>query len=537
MTHTGRLIVLVLALAAALAAAPPGLAQNPAAMEEGLPEEFVLPEVPLPRPTAALDAPVDRAEYVVGPDDVFALKLWGEINAALTIEVTPEGNFVLPVGGPITVVGLSIDEAAAAVRARIDEYYVDIDMTLTLIAPRELVVHVTGAVLAPGQYTATAATRVSAVIALAGGILEEGSQRTITLSGFGGRTSTADLVKYRNRGDLDANPLVMIGSQIHVPFRARSIEVVGAVNLPGTFELVEGDSLLGIVELAGGVRPDANMSDVELVRFAVDDPLSYTSFSLDLTDADPARGRGVDLEDGDRVFVRAVEHWHEDARVEVIGEVVNPGTYSVAEGEDRLTDVIARAGGFTPSADLTGATLRRGASGERETAIDRAVALMEEGERGALTEEEASFLSSQRIELADQVSVDFPALFLHDDATEDVLLLDGDILDVPRALHVVRVSGAVHTPGFIQHAAAGDVDYYVDLAGGYTSDAYESRVRIVKANSGSRLKPSSKIAIEPGDTVWVPRTPDRDWWEITKEVLLVAAQVATIYLVVYTTQN
>jgi len=525
------LIFLLLAVAA-----PIGGAEEEAVEQEPLLIEQQMMEAPPPAPprapTVALDAPIDRAGYLIGPSDVFALKLWGEVSLTVSLEVTPEGNFLPPVGGPLTVAGLTIDEATELLRTRLGEYYREIHMTLTLVSPRAVAVHVTGAVERPGQYEATAAMRVSAVIDLAGGIVEEGSQRTIAISGFDGRERTADLVRYRHLGDLSANPLIMEGSRVHVPFQRRAVTVVGAVHRPGTYELVEGDGLQSMLELAGGVRPEANLGDIELVRFREDDPTAYFTTSIDLSGTDPDKSRDVGLAGGDRVFVREIEHWHDDSRVEIEGEVAYPGTYSLVEGEDTLTDLVERAGGLTQAADLSGAVLRRRAASLEETAIDRAVTLIEGFGRAQLSEEEYSFLSSQKIELADQVSVDFVGLLEEGDAAEDVRLLNGDLLTIPRALHVVRVSGAVRDPGFVKHEQGADVEHYLALAGGYTSEAYKSRVRIVKSQSGSRVRPSKDVAIEPGDTVWVPRTPDRDWWEITKEVLIALAQVATIYLVI-----
>jgi protein involved in polysaccharide export with SLBB domain len=506
---------------------------RPSVAAEEAPVEREIPELPTPTGATALDAPVDRREYLVGPGDGFALSLWGEVNTTVSLTVTPEGDLILPVGGNVRVAGTSISTAEERVRRRLDDYYHDTELTLSLTEPRQVLVHVTGAVTSPGEYAATAAMRVSTVIGLAGGILEHGSQRNIAVAAFDGSTRRADLVRYRHRGELNANPLVMEGSMIRVPFEQEVVSVLGAVNRPGLYEVVAGDELVDMLDIAGGPRPDANLADVEIVRFSEDDPTVYTSFGVDLSDAWGGGARAsMALEDGDCVLVRQIERWHRDARVEISGEVAFPGLYSIVEGRDRLSDVVEHAGGLAGAADLARATLRRTAAAEIEDGATRQVELLETFERDQMSYEEYAFLLSQRLELGDQVSVDFEALFIDEDESADALLLDGDLIEIPRALSVVRVSGAVRRPGLVAFRSGARFGDYVKLAGGYTSDAQRRGLRIMKAQSGSRLRPSRRVRIEPGDIVWVPRRKDRDWWEITKEILSVAGQVATIAIII-----
>jgi protein involved in polysaccharide export with SLBB domain len=264
-----------------LAAAVPAVTQ---------PADMPLTPTPTERPLAALpsassgslDGPVDRDAYIVGPGDIFTLALWGEINMAVPVTVTPEGEIVLPAGGTLHVAGLSIRRAEEAVRERLDHLYHDVEMTLTLVVPRQLTVHVTGAVAKPGQYDATAAMRVSHVVDMAGGLVEHASERNIVLRRFDGSETRVDLVRYRNLGDLAMNPMVAEGSVVQVPFVQRSASLFGGVNLPGPYELADGDDLVGLLALAGGLRPDANLSDIEVMRFSAEDPKAFTTFAVDL---------------------------------------------------------------------------------------------------------------------------------------------------------------------------------------------------------------------------------------------------------------
>ena len=486
-----------------------------------------------PRTGSSLDGPIVRSEYTVGPHDVFSLTLWGEANITTSLSVMPEGDLVLPVGGPVHVAGLTIDEAAEIVAARIDEYYHDTEHTFVLATPRTLTIHVTGAVRVPGEYAVSAATRVSSVLGLAGGILEGGSERNVSIGGNGAVPRPVDLVSYWNLGDLSANPYAMSGSVVHVPFARRSAMILGAVNRPGRYEIVNGDLLLEMLELAGGLRPEANVTDIQIVRFDEGDPTSYTSFSVDLSGVEArADSQLVVLKDGDRVLVRSIERWHEDARIEITGEVLYPGIYSIEEGRDRLSDIVAEAGGLSPAADLPRAALLRRAAAPIEDGAQRQVELLEEFERDQMTYEEYAFLVSQRLELSDQVSVDFEAVLLRGLDSADVLLLDQDRIEIPRALAVVRVSGAVRRPGLVRFRPGALYSDYVQLAGGYTSDAQRNGLRIVKSQSGSRLRPSRRVRVEPGDIVWIPRKQDRDWWEIAKGFLGVVSQVATIAILI-----
>jgi protein involved in polysaccharide export with SLBB domain len=374
---------------------------------------------------------------------------------------------------------------------------------------------------------------VSGVVELAGGLLATSSERLIALRGPSGAERPVDLLRYRRLGDLAANPLVMEGSVVFVPYRVSTVTVLGAVNAAGEYEVVPGDRLRDLIELAGGPRPDAYLSDVEIVRFRENDSVRYDSFTVDYGDGAGAGGAAaIELRGGDRVFVHGIERWHRDARVEVLGEVKFAGTYSIIEGEDTLSDVIARAGGLTSVADLARARLRRQAAGKFQTGAERQVELLESFDRQDMTYEEYAFLQSQRLEVSDEVSVDFGALLLAGDRSADVVLLDEDLIEIPRALSVVRVSGAVKSPGLVRFTPDARAEEYIELAGSYTRDADRARTRIVKSQSGSRLRPNRGTTIEPGDIVWVPRAKERDWWEITKDLLSVGGQVATIYILI-----
>jgi protein involved in polysaccharide export with SLBB domain len=209
-----------------------------------------------------------------------------------------------------------------------------------------------------------------------------------------------------------------------------------------------------------------------------------------------------------------------------------PGSYSVLEGTDKLSELIGRAGGLLPAADLARARLVRRAATAVESGADRTVELLQGFDPDQMTYEEYAFLTSQRVEPRDQVSVDFVALLVQGDTSADVSLLNADLVEIPRALDVVRVSGAVKRPGFVRFEAGARAKDYIALAGGYTRDADRRGTRVVKAQSGSRLRPLPAVRVEPGDIVWVPRTKDRDWWVIAKDVLGVLGQVATIALVI-----
>jgi hypothetical protein len=72
---------------------------------------------------------------------------------------------------------------------------------------------------------------------------------------------------------------------------------------------------------------------------------------------------------------------------------------------------------------------------------------------------------------------------------------------------------------------------YVRLAGGYAERADKGKARVVRIGTGEWEKPKDVGAFRPGDTIWVPEKRDRDWWRFFRDGLLVATQVATLYLV------
>ena len=148
-----------------------------------------------------------------------------------------------------------------------------------------------------------------------------------------------------------------------------------------------------------------------------------------------------------------------------------------------------------------------------------------------MTTIEREYFKSKSRERQGVAAVDFLQLFEKKDKSVDILLQDKDLIVIPAKEFIVNVSGQIIKPGLITYSPNKDTKYYIEKAGGYNFNAMKSEVRVIKASTGEWLKPDNKTIIEMGDTIFVPEKPERDNWRIFRDIVAVAAQVATIYLV------
>jgi len=480
---------------------------------------------PAAQRTSALElrGAVDDEEYIVGPGDRFSITIWGQNVTTASVSVTPEGDLVLPGVATVPVAGRTLADVKDDVQNRLGALYGNSEVSVALTALRRIQVNVLGAVLEPGPYVATALSPASQLVRTAGGLIDGASERNIVISRRGGQRERLDLTRYHNTGDLTADPPILDGDVIFVPHATAFVSVYGGVARPGEYELVEGETIASLIDVAGG-----------LVRGAIADTVELTTFVDESTRRSFLVGnalRGADaraLRDGDQVVVRFDQDWRALTRVEVDGEVEYPGEYAISEGVDRLSDVIGRAGGPTEGASLVLARLiRSSARRDRDLEYER----LSDMDVGDMTSEEYAYLKSRARQLPGTVSVDFARALDGDDA-HDVLLVDGDRIEIPKVETTVEVIGQVARPGRVTHAPGERYGYYVRAAGGYSPDASRGAARVIKGSTGERRRARTAGALEAGDVVWIPEREDINWWGIIKDVAAFASTVATLYLII-----
>ena len=478
----------------------------------------------------ALERNVDPQVYVVGPGDKLVLNLWGEIGESVPLEVTPEGTVLIPYVGEVMVGELTLAQAKDRIIARVSRHYRAKDVSVTLSGVRRFRVFVVGAVNVPGTYTATAVDRVSMLVDQAGGFLPQASQRNIRVRRPDSTVVAADLLRFTVVGDLDDNPFVRDGDVVAVPARLDSVGIFGAVSAEGYYELKEGDRIGGLVELAGGPVKDASFENAELVRYLEDGKTTeriYVDFRKAFLERDPEHD--LSLQSEDVFLVRHLPGWHPDHLVEVQGEVYYPGHYTIEREKTYLSEVIERAGGFKPDASLAEAKLVRTIYVD---ILDPEYERLRKMLVADMSEEEYEYFKIKSRQQRGLVVIDFEKLFLLNDKNQDVLLRRGDIIDIPAVRKTIDVSGQVNDPGSILFKPGKDVDYYILQAGGYNWNARKGRVRVIKGSTGQWLKPGKVKRLEPGDTIFVPEKPERDYWAFFKDFMRVSAEVATVVLVI-----
>jgi len=478
----------------------------------------------------ALESKVDPRVYVVGPGDELVLNLWGEIAESVPLKVTPEGTVLVPYVGEVMVGELTLDQAKERIIGRVRRQYRGKDVSVTLSGVRRFRVFVTGAVKVPGTYTATAVDRVSMLVDQAGGFLPEASQRNIEVKRSDSTAVSADLLRFTVIGDLEDNPFVRDGDVVAVPARVDSVGIFGAVSAEGYYELKEGDRISDLVGLAGGLVKDVYLEEAELVRYQ-EDGKTTVKIPIDLTVVMKNRHGPQDLvlQSEDVFLIRHIPGWHPEHLVEVRGEVYFPGMHSIERGKTTLSQIIQRTGGFKPDASLAEAKLIRT---EYEETLDPEFERLKRMLVADMSEEEYEYFKIRSRQQRGLVVVDFEKLFLLNDTSQDVILKRGDLIEVPIVRKTINVSGQVNNPGAILFKPGKGFEYYVSQAGGYNWNARKSKVRVIKGSTGQWLKPGKVKRLEPGDTIFVPEKPERDYWAFFKDFMRVSAEIATVVLVI-----
>lgn len=304
---------------------------------------------------------------------------------------------------------------------------------------------------------------------------------------------------------------VLVIPSIHELQERGAFTVNGQVARPGVYPYAENTTLEDLIIQAGGLLEGASTVKVDVSR-RLKDPKStipsneigkvYT-FSLKdgfVIDGDP----GFILEPFDVVEVRRSPGYQPQRQVSILGEVAFPGGYTLIRKNERLSDLIERAGGITNDAYVRGGRLIRRMTDEERAVRDAVL-------RTVTQNQESDSVAVGKLNLSDfySVGIELDKALANPGSDYDVVLREGDRLVVPEHVSTVRIQGEVMYPNTVVYIEGQPLKYYISQAGGYGQRAKRNRAYVVYMN-GTVARVKSNVIIEPGCEIIVPSKRARE---------------------------
>lgn len=317
-----------------------------------------------------------------------------------------------------------------------------------------------------------------------------------------------------------------------------TVSVQGRVRSSGKYPYQPNMRISDLLKAAGSTLDNAYLEQVEITRVERDGGARAT-VHLQTSLHGLAEGSDEDLVlmPDDVLTIKEIPLWREQQKVEVLGEIMFPGTYSASRGE-RISEVIERAGGLTSMAFVSGSIFVRKNLREREREqieklVDR-VRLEVQGlsstEAEARAKAEQLLTQLEETEAVGRLVIDLDRA-LAGDLEHDVILEDGDKLVVPSKSQEVTVIGEVQYPTSHIYQKNHNQFLYIEKSGGLTSRADRRRIYVIRADgqviahSPNRWFSSASgvIQTEPGDTIVVPFDADRigklELWSTVSQIV------------------
>jgi polysaccharide biosynthesis/export protein len=300
-------------------------------------------------PVKDIQVPID---YVVGPGDTINIQLYGNETASYSLTVGRDGRIKFPKLGPISVSGMGFDAARATLEHRVAQQLIGTQVSVTMGDLRSIRVFVLGEAEKPGSYTVSGLSTMTNALFVSGGVKTIGSLRNIELKRNGHLVSVLDLYDLLLHGDTSGDHQLMPGDVIFIPPIGPTVTAYGAVRRPAIYELKKENTAEQLVEMAGGLKPDADAGLAQLERIEASRLREMRNINLN----SPA-GRDTEISNGDKLRVPAIKPTLENS-VELSGYVFRPGAFQYRAGL-RLSDVLTSFDELRPNADRHYVVIRR----------------------------------------------------------------------------------------------------------------------------------------------------------------------------------
>ncbi|BAX78646.1 SLBB domain-containing protein [Labilibaculum antarcticum] len=399
-------------------------------------------------------------------------------------------------------------------------------------------VSIDGAVYRPGNYELTEGLQLSELIQKAEGLKEEAfmeravitrKQEDLSLKAVS--FSVRDVVNGKIDFELQREDRVQISSIFDMR-EARTVEIVGEVQFAGTFAWAENLRIGDLIFQAGGFKEEAEVAGIEVSRVLDYDETSELTksllhtfqFSLDRNLKLNPQDDSFLLQPFDKVYVRRAPGYRPQGVANIQGEVKYAGDFGITRKDEKISDIIRRAGGITPEAYVRGASLRR--------RIEMSEA--EYQAKLAIVAQDTTMMGQEIEKVSYQiVGIDLATILANPGAVQDLQLQGGDQILVPSKLETVMVSGSVLSPVAHTFTQQKKLKDYVNGSGGFSERAKKGKVYVLYANGTTQATKGGLFGrrfpkVEPGCEIIVPEKPEVDKAASASKWLAIASTLAAL---------
>lgn len=408
-------------------------------------------------------------------------------------------------------------------------------------------VRISGAVFRPDIYQLTPGLHVADLIAKADGLKEDAFAargQIIRLQDDLSRSIVSFNVKKAISGNQADNILLQREDEVYISSvldlrDSFKVTIQGEVRTPGKYEFVEHLSLKDLILQAGGFT-DAAYKKIEIARLIRRDSISSTDNRASIiinTEIDgdlSSASANTALQAFDVVTIRRKAGYTIPETVVISGQVQYPGPYAISRRIERVSDILKRAGGYTPDAFIEGAFLKRYKTTDEIKKSEDALKSLEKNVRDTLS---IRNIGSELTKEYDKIPIDLSSIMKFPGSIEDLIVRSSDELVIPKFDGQVKISGSVLLTTQVPFQKKGSLKSYIDQAGGFSGDAWRKKTYVVYANGRSAITKNFLFfrfypKILPGSELIVPKKIEKKGISTTEIVGLSSALASMAGLVI-----
>ncbi|MDC1238100.1 SLBB domain-containing protein, partial [Polaribacter sp.] len=402
-------------------------------------------------------------------------------------------------------------------------------------------ISIEGAVFRPGNYELSKGLTVFNLLEKASGVKEDAFlKRGIIYRSIDGVKqeivpfSVQEILNQSITIELKREDKVQIFSKSNLEER-KTVSIDGAVNIPQTIKFIDKMNIEDFIAISGGFKEGADVNVIDISRRVNEGNFKTISKSIKTSSSNTLNSNKTKflyLEPFDQVSVRYMKGFTNQKKVTIEGEVSYPGSYNIVDKYERISDLVKKAGGFSPYAYLEGATLVRQISpGSEEKQKIKLLKIIKEKDS----------LSNVNLEVNEfRIGIDLVKIMNsnEDESARNLLLKEGDVLIIPSKKETIEIRGGVLAPSLVEFDKSFSLKEYIHKSGGFSENANRSKVHVIYANgevssTKSFLFFKSYPKIKSGALIVVPNKSDRRKIS-TQEVIAISSGLATLGLLINT---